>query len=289
MEIRQIEYFKTLCETKNYTRAARQLHISQPSLSVAIQRLEEELSVKLLVRDNKRVMLTREGAVLLRESDVLLKQVNHIREVMEDLKKTEKRTLKLAFPVTVGAWLWPILMEEFHARYPEIELLIEEGSTYEILDGIRRDELEIGYGVVNINEDPEITSKSLVKDELKLLLNVEDELAGKEKVDIHELENRMVIMYRKGTSFSEKLFLNELERKNVHVKIQHVKEQSTVFNMVAQGLGIAVLLDETELIRNNSSLCAREFLEPVLYESGFFWKKDRYLSSSAKKLIDFFH
>lgn len=288
MDIRQIEYFRTLCETKNFTRAADRLHISQPSLSAAIQKLEEEFQVRLFARDNKKVMLTREGAVLLKESDLLVRQMNHVKEVMRDLREAEERTLKLAFPATVGAWLWPVLIEDFHSRYPEIELIVEDKSTREILEGISDDELEIGYGVVNINDNPEIVSRPLVKDELKLLLNVEDDLRKRERVDIHSLEQRTVIMYRRGTSFSEQLFLTELKNNNVYVKLRYVREQATVFNMVAQGLGIAIILDETELIKNNSSLCVREFQEPILYESGFFWRKERYLSSSVRKLIDFF-
>lgn len=67
MDIRQIEYFRAVCETLNYTRAADKLHISQPSLSAAIQKLEGELGVRLLIRDNKKVLLTREGSVLFRQ------------------------------------------------------------------------------------------------------------------------------------------------------------------------------------------------------------------------------
>lgn len=288
MDIRQIEYFRALCEVKNYTRAAEQLHISQPSLSVAIRRLEEELQVTLLKRDNKRVMLTQAGAVLLRESAVLLKQMAHIRELMDDLRDTEARTLKIAVPATVGAWLWPVLMEDFRRKYPEIRLCIEDSSTYEILAGITNDELEIGYGVIDLNENPDIACKILVQDELKLLLAADDVLARDKKVDLAALAGRTVLMYRKGASFSEKLLLQELVKQQINVQLLYVKEQATVFNLVAQGLGVAVVLDETELIKNNSRLCTKEFVEPLTYQSGFFWKKDRYLSSSAKKLLSFF-
>ena len=289
MEFRQIEYFQVVSQLKNYTKAAEQLHVSQPSISVSIQKLEDELGIKLLERDNKRVVLTREGAIFLREGGLVLKQMEHLHQVMDDLKPDGKRALKLAFPSTAGAWMWPVLLKEFAAAHPNIELQIQDQSTYEILDGIKKDELEIGFGVLDLNRDEETQTHPLMEDELKLLVARENPLSSCEKVKIEALEGMRVVMYRKGASFSEGLFLRELEKHHVEVELQYVREQSTVFNMVAQDLGIAVVLDDrAELIRNNSGLCTVKFQEPVAYVTGFFWKKDRYLSSSARKLIRFF-
>lgn len=289
MEFRQIEYFQVVSQLKNYTKAAEQLHVSQPSISVSIQKLEEELGIKLLERDNKKVVLTREGAIFLRESELVLKQAEHLKQVMADLRQDGRKLLKLAFPSTAGAWLWPVLLKDFAAEYPNIELQIQDQSTYEILSGIKSDELEIGFGVLDLNQDQEIETHPLMADELKLLVSSGNPLAICRTVDIEELSGKKVIMYRKGASFSEGVFLHELEKHHVQVEMQYVREQSTVFNMVAQDLGITVVLDDrNDLIRNNSSLCTIKFKEPIAYVTGFFWKKDRYLSSSARKLIRFF-
>lgn len=289
MEFRQIEYFQVVSQLKNYTKAAEQLHVSQPSISVSIQKLEEELGIKLLERDNKKVVLTREGAIFLRESELVSRQMEHLHQVMDDLKPDGRRVLKLAFPSTAGAWMWPVLLKDFAAAHPNIELQIQDQSTYEILEGIKKDELEIGFGVLDLNRDEETQTHPLMEDELKLLVSRGNPLASREKVEIEALEGMRAIMYRKGASFSEGLFLRELEKHRVKVELQYVREQSTVFNMVAQNLGVAVVLDDrAELIRNNSGLSTVKFQDPVVYVTGFFWKKDRYLSSSARKLIRFF-
>lgn len=127
-------------------------------------------------------------------------------------------------------------------------------STFDIPRGIQSDELEIGYGVIDVNHSPDIVSRTLVRDELKLLLSVDDELAGNERVDVHSLEGKTAAMYRKGTSFSESLLLRVLTENNVRVNLRYVTEQATVFNLAAMGLAFAVVLDESELIRRNPLL-----------------------------------
>ena len=79
MEIRLLKYFAAVCETLNFRKAADMLHISQPSLSAAIRKLEEELDVRLLYRDNKTVMLTQEGAVFYKEVRGILDKVVNTR------------------------------------------------------------------------------------------------------------------------------------------------------------------------------------------------------------------
>ena len=128
----------------------------------------------------------------------------------------------------------------------------------------------------------------LRKDSIKLLVSSEDELAKEENVDINQLAGRRLIMYRKGSSLIEDLFLGELNRRGIQVDLQYVKEHSTVFNLVVQGLGVTVILDETELIKSNTVLRVKQFTDPVEFSSGFFWKKDRYLSQGAKQLLLFF-
>ena len=288
MDIKQIEYYKVLCDTKNFSRAAEHLHIAQPSLSVAIKKLEEELGVKLLERNNKKVMLTLPGSIFLSECENLLKQYKHVEEVMADCRERVHKSLRVAFPSTVGAWLWPLLLGDFQKSHQDIHLEIEDLNTHEILEGILKDEIEIGYGVTNFNTHQDIVSWVMRKDSIKLLVSAEDELAKVEAVDISQLAGRRVIMYRKGSSLIEDLFLGELKRKGVQVELQHVKEHSTVFNLVVQGLGVTVILDETELIKSNNVLRVKCFNEPVEFSSGFFWKKDRYLSQSAKQLLLFF-
>ena len=288
MEIRSLKYFAAVCETLNFRKAADKLHISQPSLSASIQKLEEELDVKLLYRDNKRVMITREGSVFYKEACEILEKIASVENRMQDMKQEEKRRLTLAFPSTSGAWLWPELLEDFRAANPNIELTVFDMSSYDILRGIRNDELELGYGVLDIDIPEDVKMMTVLEDEAKLLLNVSDPLAAEETIDIRKLSGKRIAMYNAGSSFCEAAFLKLLKENAVEAEILYVRQQSSVFNLVAQGLAAAVILDDIELVRNNDAICLRK-MKPVLpYKCGFMWKKNRYLSASAKKLLDYF-
>lgn len=287
MDLRELRYFAMVCSERNFTKAANRLHISQPSLSVALQKLENELGLNLLVRDNKHVVLTREGAILQREAGALLQQAERLEQQMADLRAGEQRTLKLAFPATVGACLWPVLLQDFRKLHPEIALQIEDKSTYAILHAVLEDALEIGYGVLEESTHDDIVSKPVRAGELRLLAAKRDALMQQEQVSLQDLAGRRVIMYRKGDSFAESRLLSEVKQRGIAVELQYVEEQATVFNLVAQGLGVAVILAETDLIRQSSALESKPFREQLKYKAGFFWKRDRYLSQSARLLMDF--
>lgn len=287
MDLRELRYFAMVCSERNFTKAANRLHISQPSLSVALQKLENELGLNLLVRDNKHVVLTREGAILQREAGALLQQAERLEQQMADLRAGEQRTLKLAFPANVGAWLWPVLLQDFQKLHPEIALQIEDKSTYAILHAVLEDALEIGYGVLEESTHDDIVSKPVRAGELRLLAARRDALMQQEQVSLQDLAGRRVIMYRKGDSFAESRLLSEVKQRGIAVELQYVEEQATVFNLVAQGLGVAVILAETDLIRQSSALVSKPFSEQLKYKAGFFWKRDRYLSQSARLLMDF--
>lgn len=105
MELRQLEYFAAVARLKNYTRAADEMYVSQPTISVSIQKLEEELGTKLIIRDNKKVILTHEGEIFLAHTEKLLGDAKNLQELIKDMAMNKKRILKMAFPSTVGSWL----------------------------------------------------------------------------------------------------------------------------------------------------------------------------------------
>ena len=290
MDFQSLTYYKTICENLSFRKAAELLHVSQPSLSAGIRKLEEEMDVVLLHRDNKGVRITPEGAVFYREVCDILQKLSQAQDRMRDLKQDQARHLNIAFPSTSGAWLWPELLEGFARENPNIELTFQDISSYDVLKGVMNDELELGYAVLDVigKEDKELSTKVLFEDEVKLMVNVEDELAREEIIDIHELEGRRVAMYHQGTSFCEKAFRSLLDEHDIHTDFFYLRQQSSVFNLVAQGLSLGVILDDIELISHNDQICLRSLKPSIPYRAGFLWKKNRYLSNSAKSLLDYF-
>ena len=106
MNTRLLRYFVKLVETENFTHAAKQLHIAQPALSVAIKKLEQHLDVPLFHRNERKVTLTDEGKVLLEHARLILQQIDDATIAMAELKGLEKGEVKLGVPSMLGSYLF---------------------------------------------------------------------------------------------------------------------------------------------------------------------------------------
>lgn len=288
MELRQIEYFSAVNRYKNYTKAAQELHVSQPTISVAIQKLEDELGIKLMERDNKGIRITGAGEIFLAKGEKVLDEIRDLEEIMEDLKPSGKKHLKAAFPSTVGSWLWKVLLRKFPKEYPDIELELSDLGTMDIVTLLKQEELEVGYGVIDLIHDGEIESRAIRGGELKMIVSCSHPFASQPMISIDMLENEPIIMYRMGSTYTERLLLENMKRAGVHPSLRYVREQSTVFDMVAQECGIAAVLDDqVSAIRDNPKITAKRFARPIEFETGLMWNRNKYLSGSARKFIDF--
>ncbi|NYE57541.1 LysR family transcriptional regulator [Carboxydothermus ferrireducens] len=98
MEFRQLEYFYAVSKLNSFTRAAEQLHVAQPSITIAINNLEQELKVQLFDRSKRKVVLTDEGKLFLQHVEKILKDVKKAQSELEDLKNYKKGVIKLGIP-----------------------------------------------------------------------------------------------------------------------------------------------------------------------------------------------
>src|SRR5699024_8188937 len=122
MELQQLKYFKMLCHYRNFTRTAQEFNISQPSITVSIKKLEEELGVKLLERNKKYVKITPVGEVFFKRINDNLKQVQNTSNEINYYKLNQKKTNPIGIPPMIGSYLLPHLFDDFIVKYPHIHL-----------------------------------------------------------------------------------------------------------------------------------------------------------------------
>lgn len=128
MKLKQLEYFRVICKYSNITRAAEELHVSQPSLSSVIRDLEEEFQVPLFHRLSKGLVPTEQGKVLLEEAKLLLGQAEHLTARMQALV-SENPVIRLGTPPMMATLIFPRLLRAFSARHPDIRVeMMEHGS-----------------------------------------------------------------------------------------------------------------------------------------------------------------
>src|SRR5262245_5410731 len=144
MDFRQLRYFVAVCEDLSFRHAAARLEIAQPPLSLAIKRLENELSVQLLERNTRSVRVTRAGAAFLAEAKRVLAQVNHAAAVVRSIGKGQGGHLRVAYINSASYALLPALIPAFRARYPEVDLELQESTSIEIVKQLAASQIDVG-------------------------------------------------------------------------------------------------------------------------------------------------
>ena len=129
VQLRDIQYVVTLAEELNFSKAAKTLFISQPALSQAIKRLEDELGVTLFSRRNNTVELTRAGELFREDGHKILQLSNHLKRQMEDIQKQKQGKLCIGITSLFGRFYFPKIYQVFRKLYPGIEILVSEDTS----------------------------------------------------------------------------------------------------------------------------------------------------------------
>ena len=200
MKFYQLKYFQTVCKYNNLTRAAEELHISQPGLTHVIRELEQEFGLTLFHRQNKGLILTDEGRQFLNEAELLLEQTDTFVSRMKFLGKADQ-VIRFGLPPASAALFFPPMIQEFHRQYPQIKVnVVEEGSIanrQKILDG----KLDVAL----LSSDSPVSSAfghyQVGVTGICLYLPKDHPLAGKEMVSVKEFCEIPLVL------FSEDSFL----------------------------------------------------------------------------------
>ena len=124
MDIRQLEYFQMVGKLGNITRAAEHLHVSQSTITIAIQRLEEQIAVQLFDRSQKQLTLTTEGVVFWEKVSGILLQLQDAVTEAQQYRDLQKGTLKIGVPPLIASFLFPNILAAFTAQYPNLQITI---------------------------------------------------------------------------------------------------------------------------------------------------------------------
>ena len=142
MTITQLEYLVAVANCGSFSLASEKCFVTQPSLSMQVKNLEEELGVILLDRSKKPVIPTEAGAIVIRNAKETIRSYNYIKESVSELKSEIAGTLRLAVIPTVAPYLLHRFIPDFVKRYPRVELQIKEMVTSDIVAALDRDALD---------------------------------------------------------------------------------------------------------------------------------------------------
>lgn len=285
MELRQLEYFQTVCRLKKITLAANYLHVSQPSITVAIKKLEEELSVMLFNRDQKQMTLTVEGSIFLQRTESILLSLQNAVQEMHDIKNIPTGRIKIGVPPMIGAYLFPPIFTSFKRLYPLIELSIVERGSVTITRQLEEGELDLAIFETS-HQSSLLDSLPIITGELVVCLPHQHPLSEMPVIDFKDLQDEEFILFSEGT-YHRKVILNECERNNFTPHIALTTSQlETIRRLVRTGAGISFLFDF--LVKDSTDIVVRPLSDPIRLNYGLGWSKEKYLSDAAKTFIEFF-
>ena len=143
MNIRDLYYLIALSEEKNFRKAAEKCHVSQPTLSTQIKKLEDELNVQLIERNHKNANLTEAGQQALIHAQIIQSEVQQLKSMAELLNNPFAGTLKLGLIPTIAPYLLPKITKPFRQAFPQLSLTLHEAQTEQLLIKLRSFELDL--------------------------------------------------------------------------------------------------------------------------------------------------
>ncbi len=246
MTLTELRYIVALAREAHFGRAAERCHVSQPTLSVAVRKLEEELGGTLFERSTPQITLTALGAQVVAQAQTVLEAADQIRTLAAHHRDPLVGPLRLGVIYTIGPYLLPHLVPLMHERAVQMPLLIEEAFTAQLAARLRSGELD-AIVVALPFADPAFDTCPLYEEPFVALLPLAHPWAGKPRITPAELAQEDLLLLGAGHCFREQVIqicpecLQHARRPERNGQIIEGGSLETIRHMVASGLGVTVL------------------------------------------------
>ncbi|WP_226016531.1 LysR family transcriptional regulator [Novosphingobium sp. FKTRR1] len=242
MDLRQLRYFTVLAETLNFHRAAERLHMSQPPLTVAIRKLEEELGTPLFERDPRGVRLTAAGLAALLPARAALAQAELVRDAVRQGAAGLRGRLVIAFIGSAIANLLPRLVSPFREAFPNVELVLEEMNSVEIVRAIVGRKVDVGLVRLPVMDASPVVIDVIERDQLIAALPARlDRPRQSVGVALSDLAELPFIIYSPVSVLHATIRL-ACQRAGFAPRVtQEATQVQTILSLVQAGLGVALV------------------------------------------------
>ena len=188
IQFRALEVFLTVVEKNSFTKAAETLYVGQPALSKTVQKLEEELNVKLFDRSSKKLQLTDEGKVLYQKSKDIIQKVNSIPDSLNEVSDVISGEVRVGIPQIIGTVFFPKIAYTFLQKFPKVTLLTEESGGVIIEKLVNKGELDIGLVVLPVSKNT-LQSELFYQDEFVVCISEEHPMANLKEIYLGDLKD----------------------------------------------------------------------------------------------------
>jgi LysR family hydrogen peroxide-inducible transcriptional activator len=240
MEMHQLRYVVAVARAGNFSRAAEQCHVSQPSLSQQVQKLEEELGERLFVRTKREARLTQAGEDFLPRAVRILEEAEAARREIADTRGLLRGRLTVGVLPTIAPYLLPAVLSRFTRSHPGLEVIVNEDTTAQLLRQVLAYEADLALVSDPITE-PRVEVRELMAEELLLALPPGHRLSRHREVRAADISDERLIVMREGHCLGEQV-LRFCHRRHLRPQISFRSAQlETIQALVHAGLGLALV------------------------------------------------
>ena len=267
MTLTQLEYMLAVNKFRHFGKAAKSCFVTQPTLSMQLQKLEDELGVIIFDRSKSPILPTSEGEVIINQARVIIREEKRLLDLVQRSKDELGGDFRLAVIPTLSTYILPLFLQAFVDKYPNVNLVIEEAKTEEIVRMLAEDEIDAGLLVTPLN-DESLIERVLFYEPFYLFVAPEHPLAKRKRIREDDLDLKEIWLLNKGNCFRDQVLnicSERIEEGEIGGNIRFESGNlETLKNMVLTSSGYTVLpyLAVSQLSSQTRRL-VREFHAPV--------------------------
>jgi DNA-binding transcriptional LysR family regulator len=285
LNLRQVRAFVSVAQLKSFTRAATLLHISQPALTVQVNKLEDILAVRLLDRNSRTVEITRVGRELLPVFQRILRELDAVIVDTRALGNQRHGVVRIAALPSFAAGPLPALISKFRRAHSGMSFVVRDAIASRVTASVRSEEVDIGITGGDVGSDVEILHHS--QDQMLVVFPSQHPFAGKRKIKLQDLSEHPLVLMDSETSVRAIVDAAFAAAGLVAIPACEATYMMTAVGMVKAGLGVTVLPASAKEIRAEPALKSRPIDDPAFKRSVLVIKKrGRTLPPAARLFLE---
>jgi LysR family hydrogen peroxide-inducible transcriptional activator len=264
MTITQLQYVLAVAEHKNFTLAADKCFVTQPTLSMQIQKVEEELNIQIFDRTKKPIQLTEIGQKIVNQAKNIVNEADRMKDIVEQQKGFIGGEFKLGIIPTVMPTLLPMFLNTFVKKYPKVKLIIEELNTDDIILRLKNGNLDAAIAATPLNEE-KLKEIVIYYEPFVAYIPEKHRIADKKEIEVSDLNLDEILLLQDGHCFRDGI-LNLCKNQDVapanNFQIQSGSFE-TLIKLADEGLGLTLLpYLHTMDLKENDKLKLKHFKDP---------------------------
>lgn len=290
MNPRALQYLVTLAEVRHFSRAAERCHVSQPTLSTQIRKLEDELDVQLVERHPRQVMLTPVGEEIVARARNVLGEMEAIRAIARRSRDPHSGTVRIGIFPTLAPYLLPHVIPRIRKHFPRLTLRLHEEKTEDLILMLGQGRLDAGLLALPIDEDW-LETRVLFEEPFVLALPGQHALASADEVSIEALQGQVLLLLEDGHCLRDQaLEVCQLAGAREQVDF-HATSMETLRQMVAANVGMTLMpmLSVSPPVADTDNLVTRPFCQPGPKRTiAMVWRHSSALAPFLRELAEQF-